>query len=65
MFSLLQEEADTFYVEFNGKKFNSFDDDICLLAYVSRVETVKGSDGAGLPLTGKENPHLRLPSANN
>jgi len=48
----VQTGADGFYLEFNGKAYNSFDDTICLVAYVSRVETVKQSDGGGFPISG-------------
>lgn len=39
-----QEAADEFYKTFNGQKFNSIEDDVCSLVYVSRVETCKESE---------------------
>ncbi|CAG0914896.1 unnamed protein product [Notodromas monacha] len=45
-----QQGADEFYKTFNGMPFNSLEPDLCHLVYVSRVESVKESEGGGLPL---------------
>ncbi|XP_022108834.1 BRCA1-associated protein-like isoform X2 [Acanthaster planci] len=47
-----QKDADEFYSEFNGKPFNSIESSICYLVYVSRVECMKASEGATLPVPG-------------
>jgi BRCA1-associated protein len=38
--------------------FNSLEPDLCHLVYVSRIETVKESDGGGLPIAA----HTELPT---
>ncbi len=50
-----QEAADEFYQAFNGVPFNSFEEDVCTLVYVSKVETRKESEY--YPLAG----HTELP----
>ena len=50
-----QEAADEFYKAFNGVRFNSFEEDVCSLVYVSKVETCKESEY--YPLAG----HTELP----
>ncbi|XP_071480880.1 BRCA1-associated protein-like [Diadema antillarum] len=47
-----QSHADEFYKEYNGKPYNSFDDFICYLVYVSRVECMKSCEGASLATPG-------------
>ncbi|XP_040202410.1 BRCA1-associated protein isoform X2 [Rana temporaria] len=45
-----QAEADSFYIESNGRQFNSIEDDVCQLVYVERAEVLKSEDGASLPV---------------
>ncbi|XP_038059947.1 BRCA1-associated protein-like [Patiria miniata] len=47
-----QKDADEFYAEFNGKPYNSIESSVCYLVYVSRVECMKASEGATLPVPG-------------
>lgn len=56
-----QEEADSFYQEFNGRPFNSFDPEECMLVFISsvKIETQKGSELIGTPTTHKP---FELPS---
>jgi len=44
--------ADEFYSNYNAMPFNSIEEHTCQLAYVARVEAVKGSEGACLPIPG-------------
>lgn len=53
-----QEQADTFYREFNGTHYNSLESDTCLLVFVAKIESKKLSEGAGLPIEG----HTELPT---
>lgn len=50
--------ADTFYKNFNGERFNSIEPEVCHLAFVARVESVKESEEACLPIPG----HTELPT---
>lgn len=50
--------ADVFYKNFNGTKFNSIEPEVCHLAFVAKVETVKESEEASLPIPG----HTELPT---
>ncbi|XP_077318135.1 BRCA1-associated protein isoform X1 [Lithobates pipiens] len=45
-----QAEADSFYIESNGRQFNSIEEDVCQLVYVERAEVLKSEDGASLPV---------------
>ncbi|CAI9715616.1 BRCA1-associated protein-like [Octopus vulgaris] len=47
-----QELADEFYSAFNNTQFNSIESDICHLVYIAKIETMKSSEGAGLPIPG-------------
>ncbi|XP_065830783.1 BRCA1-associated protein-like isoform X2 [Oscarella lobularis] len=47
-----EEAAKKFKKTFNGKRFNSFEDKYCQLAFVSRVEAIKSSKGASRPIKG-------------
>ena len=47
-----QKEADCFYKDYNAKPFNSLESDLCHLVYVARVEVMKSSNGASLPIPG-------------
>ncbi|XP_054749182.2 BRCA1-associated protein-like [Lytechinus pictus] len=47
-----QSHADEFYKEYNGKPYNSFDDFVCYLVFVSRVECMKSCEGASLATPG-------------
>ncbi|RWS16405.1 brca1-associated protein-like protein [Dinothrombium tinctorium] len=53
-----QKSADEFYNNFNGVAFNSIEPEVCHLVYVAKVETVKESENACLPITG----HTELPT---
>ncbi|XP_035207349.1 BRCA1-associated protein-like isoform X2 [Stegodyphus dumicola] len=53
-----QLSADIFYKNFNGERFNSIEPEICHLAFVAKVETIKESEEACLPLPG----HTELPT---
>jgi len=44
--------ADEFYSTYNSVPFNSIEDHLCQLAYVAKVESVKDSEGACLPIPG-------------
>ncbi|XP_071944544.1 BRCA1-associated protein-like [Antedon mediterranea] len=44
--------ADEFYSEYNGKVFNSIENQQCYLAYVARVELTKTSEGGYLVMPG-------------
>jgi len=44
--------ADEFYSNYNSVPFNSIEDHLCQLAYVAKVESVKDSEGACLPIPG-------------
>ncbi|GFY33317.1 BRCA1-associated protein [Trichonephila clavipes] len=44
--------ADIFYKNFNGTRFNSIEPEICHLAFVAKVETIKESEEVSLPLPG-------------
>ncbi|GFU50074.1 BRCA1-associated protein [Nephila pilipes] len=44
--------ADIFYKNFNGTRFNSIEPEICHLAFVAKVETIKESEEVCLPLPG-------------
>ena len=46
------ENAHEFYDMFNGKLFNTLEPEVCHLVYVCKVESMKSSDGACLPLEG-------------
>lgn len=39
-----QEAADEFYRAFNGRQYNSFEQESCSLVYVSKMETCKESE---------------------
>ena len=41
-----------FHKNFHDKPFNSVEQDVCNLAFVSRIETVKAQNGACLPVPG-------------
>ncbi|XP_070571889.1 BRCA1-associated protein-like [Ptychodera flava] len=47
-----QKLADEFYKTYNGQPFNSIEPELCHCVYVARVETVKESEGAYLPIPG-------------
>ncbi|XP_013412070.1 BRCA1-associated protein [Lingula anatina] len=47
-----QKYADEFYKAFNNVRFNSIESDICVLVYVAKVEMLKESEGAFLPVSG-------------
>ncbi|XP_046579416.1 BRCA1-associated protein-like [Haliotis rubra] len=47
-----QKSADEFYTHFNNRPFNSIEPDICHLVYVAKVEIMKESEGATLPVPG-------------
>lgn len=47
-----QEMADEFYSAFNNTHFNSIESDVCHLVYVAKIEAMKSSEGAGLPIPG-------------
>ncbi|XP_054719594.1 BRCA1-associated protein-like [Uloborus diversus] len=53
-----QLSADIFYKNFNGERFNSIEPEVCHLAFVAKVETVKESEEAYVPLPG----HTELPT---
>lgn len=36
--------ADTFYKNFNAERFNSIEPEVCHLAFVAKVETIKESE---------------------
>lgn len=42
-----QESADSFYLQYNGKKFNSFDPEDCKVVFVSKVELIAQLNDAG------------------
>ncbi|CAL1297168.1 unnamed protein product [Larinioides sclopetarius] len=44
--------ADIFYKNFNGTRFNSIEPEVCHLAFVAKVETIKESEEVCLPLPG-------------
>ncbi|KAG8197721.1 hypothetical protein JTE90_001643 [Oedothorax gibbosus] len=48
-----QLSADIFYKNFNGTRFNSIEPEVCHLAFVAKVETVKESEEACLPIPGQ------------
>ncbi|PIK35652.1 putative BRCA1-associated protein-like [Apostichopus japonicus] len=50
--------ADEVYKEFNNQPFNSFEDSCCHLVFISRVECMKSSEGAFLPMPY----HTELPT---
>ena len=50
-----QEAADEFFQAFNGQRFNSLEEDVCSLVYVSKVETCKEAEF--YPMAG----HTELP----
>ena len=39
-----QKYADDFYKNFNGINYNSLESDMCHLAYVAKIETMKASE---------------------
>ncbi|XP_028519639.1 BRCA1-associated protein isoform X2 [Exaiptasia diaphana] len=47
-----QELADEFYNTYNGQPYNSFEEEVCHLVYVAKVEIMKSSEGASLPIAG-------------
>ncbi|XP_048728991.2 BRCA1-associated protein-like [Ostrea edulis] len=47
-----QRLADEFFNTYNNVSFNSIEPDICQLIYVAKVEVMKDSEGACLPVTG-------------
>ncbi|CAG0884641.1 unnamed protein product [Cyprideis torosa] len=53
-----QRLADEFFKTYNGIPFTSFSPEICHLVYISKLETVKQSEGGCLPLEG----HTELPT---
>ncbi|RWS28418.1 brca1-associated protein-like protein [Leptotrombidium deliense] len=53
-----QKGADEFYNNFNGVPFNSIEPEVCHLVYVAKVESVKESVNACLPIPG----HTELPT---
>lgn len=52
-----QKHADYFFRNYNGQTFNSIERTQCHLVYVAKLETVKSSNGAGLPIPGHCNNH--------
>jgi len=44
--------ADEFYSNYNSVPYNSIEDHLCQLAYVAKVESVKETEGACLPIPG-------------
>ena len=40
----MQNSADEFYSYFNGRPFNSIEEDVCHLVYVAKVEIIKESE---------------------
>jgi len=44
--------ADEFYNTYNSMPYNSIEDHLCQLAYVAKVESVKDTEGACLPIPG-------------
>lgn len=55
-----QNEADSFYLENNNKKFNSLEETMCHLVYVQSIEVLNSSNGASLPIPG----FTELPNCN-
>lgn len=53
-----QSEADLFYSNFNGHRYNTIETDVCNLVYVANVETTKESENGGLAIPG----HTELPT---
>ncbi|KAK3737456.1 hypothetical protein QZH41_008333, partial [Actinostola sp. cb2023] len=47
-----QELSDEFYNTYNGQPYNSFEEEVCHLVYVAKVEIIKSSEGASLPSAG-------------
>ncbi|XP_041348267.1 BRCA1-associated protein-like isoform X2 [Gigantopelta aegis] len=47
-----QTSADQFYENYNNEPYNSIESNICHLVYVARVEIMKESEGAMLPIPG-------------
>ncbi|BHF58965.1 hypothetical protein SprV_0100192000 [Sparganum proliferum] len=47
-----RESADQFYEALNGVAYNSFEPDVCQLAYISHVEAIHSSLGGSFPLRG-------------
>lgn len=47
-----QRSADEFYNSLNGTAYNSFEPDVCNLAYVARVEVIKDSKTCHMPING-------------
>ncbi|KAF7701074.1 BRCA1-associated protein [Silurus meridionalis] len=45
-----QADADSFYINCNGRQFNSIEDAVCQLVYVQRAEMIKSEEGASLPV---------------
>ncbi|EDO31557.1 predicted protein [Nematostella vectensis] len=45
-------QAHEFYNTFNGQQYNSFEEEVCHLVYVAKVEIVKSSEGASLACPG-------------
>lgn len=49
----LKGAADTVYNSINGTPYSSLEEEICKVAFVSRVESMKDDGEIGLPLLGK------------
>ncbi|XP_074658919.1 BRCA1-associated protein-like [Tubulanus polymorphus] len=47
-----QRESDEFYRTYNNVRYNSLETDVCHLVYISRIETLKASEGACFPVPG-------------
>lgn len=47
-----QKLADEFFNTYNNVPYNSIEPDICLLTYVAKIETLKESENASLPVPG-------------
>ena len=55
------QNAVDFYKNFHDKPFNSLEQEVCNLAFVSRIETVKSQEGACLPVPGLKNAFFKFP----
>ncbi|CAM9192924.1 unnamed protein product [Lampetra fluviatilis] len=49
---LTQASADEFYGEFNGRRFNSIEEDVCQLVHLQRADAMRSDQGASLPVMG-------------
>lgn len=51
-FLIFQSSAGSVYTAVNGTPYSSLEEEICKLAFVSRVESMKNDVEIGLPLLG-------------